>query len=313
MQSVKLHVQSKLLIQAIMAMVLMIAVVAGASANETTKTAAGETDDSIMGFTPLPGSIPNFACTDDSYAKAKSEGLTLGIVNVSPYTVIRNKVSDYTGIDWDIWQAVLKYIGINKVKYSVQSWNTMVPALTSGRIDVIAGNFHATKERVKKIAFTAPAWWYGPAIVVPKGNPAHITSFKQLGDHNINVGVLAGSNTFLYLADIGANVTPYQAPDQELASLAHGHGDAVVEDAPVAAEFMSKRPDAGLEILDVKFPKDAIIKFGFGYARYGVRKTDCTLNFAVSRALSELRSQGVIRDILAKYGLKDNVSLPYAK
>lgn len=313
MKFVKMNVWPKMVIQVVAVTVLMIAMAAGASGNETATAPAAGGGDSIMGFTPLPGSVPNFACTDDSYAKAKSDGITLGIVNVSPYTVVRNKISEYTGIDWDIWQAVLKYIGIDKVKYSVQSWNTMVPALTSGRIDVIAGNFHATKERVKKIAFTSPAWWYGPAIVVPKGNPAHITSFKQLADKNISVGVLAGSNTFLYLEDIGANVTPYQAPDQELGSLAHGHGDAVVEDAPVAAEFMRKRPNAGLEILDVTFPSDAIIKFGFGYARYGIRKSDCTLNFAVSRALSELRSQGVIKKILAKYGLHDNVIIPYAK
>ncbi len=278
-----------------------------ASAQSSTAASA------IPAFTPEYGSQPDFACKDDSYAKARDKGFTLGIVDVAPYTIIKDKIADYSGIDWDIWQEILKFTGITKVKYSVQSWGTMVPALTSGRIDAIGGNFHATTERVKKINFTSPAWWYGPAIVVRANGPAKITSFSQLADKNIKVGVLAGSNQFLYLNDIHANVTPYQTPDQELASLANGHDDAVVEDAPVIAEFLQKRPDAKLKMLDATLDKADIYKYGFGYARYGVRKADCTLNFAVSRALSELRAQGVIQQILAKYGLNHNTTLPYVK
>jgi polar amino acid transport system substrate-binding protein len=39
------------------------------------------------------------------------------------------------------------------------------------------------------------------------------------------------------------------------------------------------------------------------YARYGVRFQDCTLNFAYSRALSELIMHGVVSQIVDKYGM----------
>src|SRR5699024_4554625 len=129
----------------------------------------------------------------------------------------------------------------------------------------IAGNFHATKERVKKIGFTAPAWWYGPVIVVPKDNPANIKGFSDLKNVSGEIGAISGSNNALYLNAIGANLVPYASPNQELSSLAHGHGVAVVEDAPVAHAYAMARPDSNLKVLDAKFPADQVVKYGVGY------------------------------------------------
>ena len=52
-------------------------------------------------------------------------------------------------------------------------------------------------------------------------------------------------------------------------------------------------------------------EYGYSYARYGLRQSDCTLNFAYSRALAELRDNGQIGAILEQFGLpKTNVWLP---
>jgi ABC-type amino acid transport substrate-binding protein len=265
----------------------------------------------IMGFKPQQGSVPNFGCTDDSYAKARKDGITLGIVNSPPYT---SQASDGkpSGIDIDVWDAVLKYIGVNNAKYVIGGWDALVPGLTSKRIDVAAANFHENPERLKQIAFTSPAWWYGPVIVVPKGNPDNVKSYDDLARPNVKVGALAGTAAFLYLEHVKAKVVPYKSSDLEFSSLGQKRQSAVLEDRPVFTEYMKANPDAPIEEVKATPPPIIISDYGYGYARYGVRKEDCTLNFAVSRALSELRGTGVMNKILNKYKLDDNLYIPAA-
>ena len=66
------------------------------------------------------------------------------------------------------------------VKLEWMPWESQVPALLSKRTDVIAGNIHHTAERDKVISFSGPAYWYGPVIVVAKGNPLGIKSYDDL-------------------------------------------------------------------------------------------------------------------------------------
>jgi polar amino acid transport system substrate-binding protein len=265
----------------------------------------------IMGFQPASGSVPNFGCTDGSYARVRKDGIKLGIVNSPPYTSMGSD-NKPAGIDIDIWNAVLSYIGVDKVQYVIGGWDALVPGLTSKRIDVAAATFHENPERLKEISFTSPAWWYGPVIVVPKGNPDNVKSYADLNRDGVKVGALAGTAAFLYLEHIKGDVVPYKSSDLEFSSLGQGRESAVLEDRPVFTEYMKANPNAPIEEVTATPPPIIISDYGYGYGRYGVRKDDCTLNFAVSRALSELRGVGVISKILNSYGLDDNVYLPTA-
>src|SRR5579875_553627 len=63
--------------------------------------------------------LPNFACSDSSYTTAVKNGITLGIAPDSPYTYLDPTTKKPTGIDWDINNAVLSYIGVKKVSYAL--------------------------------------------------------------------------------------------------------------------------------------------------------------------------------------------------
>ena len=52
-------------------------------------------------------------------------------------------------------------------------------------------------------------------------------------------------------------------------------------------------------------PADIINGGGYGMARYGFRKEDCTLRDAYTTALAEMRANGQVSCILKKYGLTD--------
>ena len=130
-------------------------------------------------------------CGDPSFHKAQQDGITIGISPSPPYSSIDPSTGQASGLDVDIQAAALKWLGITKVHYEVMPFGQIIPAMLAKRVDVVGANIHATPDRLKVVDFTGPAWWYGPAIVVQKGNPQHYTSFEDFKGKK--VGAVAGS------------------------------------------------------------------------------------------------------------------------
>ena len=273
---------------------------ANATPNKPSTIQADKSYFAKLGWDVEDHSTPNFACSDNSYANAVKKGVTLGIYQALPFFDIKGNA--VTGLDWDIHMAVLHYIGVTKYKTVTLQWPAMIPSLVSKKIDVIAGNIHGNPERYKNIAFTSPAWWYATVIVTKKGNPKKIASWADLSKPAFKLGALSGSQAAAWLKSINAaNVSLYENSSAEFAALSGGRTDAIVEDDPTSAMYIKTNPTSPVEI--VRGLTDTPKAVWANYARYGLRFEDCTLNYAYSRALSELRAHGIIKNILNKYGM----------
>lgn len=255
----------------------------------------------IEGWTPAAGSIPNFACNDDSYKKARTEGLTVGYNSNAPYAYMGDSGKP-TGLDWDIAQAVFKYAGITKLDNQIMQFDSEIPGLLSDRIDVMTA-VHMTPDRVKQIGFTTPAYWYGPAIILANGNPQKIATYTDLGRSDVNTGVVAGSAAQIYLQHVNAKTTVYKDSNTEMAALEAGRVSAVLDDLPIYLAYKQANPSTTLTTLSADAPSAFISDYGYGYVRWGLRKGDCSLNYALSTALTELSTHGVISRICNRYGL----------
>jgi polar amino acid transport system substrate-binding protein len=242
-------------------------------------------------------------CGDPSYQNAIKNGISLGF-NVNPPEVYQDANKQPTGIDWDINKAVLDVLGITKIHVVWMPWESVIPSLLSHRIDVIGADIHVTPERMKVISFSGPAWWYGPVLIVRKGNPLNITSYDQLKGKR--VGAITGAAADLYLHRIGVQTTEFKQEVDELQSLNQGRLDAVLEDDVVYQQFAKENPNNNLDPLwSIPVPTNIIRGGGYGMARFGIRKEDCSLRAAYTGALAELRASGVVSAILKKYGLSD--------
>lgn len=255
--------------------------------------------------------VPNFSCADQSYTNMVKHGITLGISPDYPYTYLSANGKQAQGIDVAINRAALKWIGVKKVRYQIMPFASLIPALQANKIDVIADNIHETPARVKVISFTSPSWWYGPALIVRKGNPGHIHSYHDLSRSGVTVGTVAGSAAAEYLNHIGAKAVNFTEDTSEFAAAAQGRVTVTLEDITKFAAFKKKNPHTNLVVLNIPTPRILISVYGYSYARYGLRKGDCTLNFAYTRALAEMRANGQIGAILKRFGLpKKYVFLP---
>jgi polar amino acid transport system substrate-binding protein len=247
---------------------------------------------------------PNVAtCGDPSYENAVKNGINLGS-NDNPPEMFQDANKQPAGIDWEINKAVLDLLGIKKIDVVWMPWESVIPSLLSKRIDVIAADIHVNPERVKVISFSGPAWWYGPVVLAAKGNPLKIATYNDLKGKK--VGAITGSAADLYLRRVGVETTPFKQEVDELQSLNQGRLEAVLEDDVVYLEFAKQNPNNSLEPLwSIPVPADIISGGGYGMARFGIRKEDCSLRAAYSEALGEIRASGQVSAILKKYGLAD--------
>jgi ABC-type amino acid transport substrate-binding protein len=242
-------------------------------------------------------------CGDPSYENAVKNGISVGF-NVNPPETYQDENKQPAGIDWEINKAVLDALGVKKINVVWVPWESIIPSLLSHRIDAIGADIHVTAERLKVISFSGPAWWYGPVLIVQKGNPLNITSYDQLKGKK--VGTITGSAADLYLRRIGVQTNEFKQEVDELQSLNQGRLDAVLEDDVVYKQFDKENPNNNLDPLwSIPVPTDMIQGGGYGMARYGLRKEDCSLRAAYTGALAEIRASGVVSSILKKYGLSD--------
>ncbi len=249
--------------------------------------------------------VPMFEnCGDGSYARAVKDGITLGIAPIPVYSNIDPTTKKAMGLDVEINEAVLNWLHITKINYEIMPFSDLIPALLSKRIDVIASNIHYTPARIKVVSFTGPAWWYGPAIIVRKGNPDGITSFEGLKGKT--VGAMVGTAADEYLHHVGATVVPFRNNPEDFVALADGRVPIVMDDDVKFIAYHKANPDAPLEMVpNVTVPDELIFKYGYGYARYALRKEDCSLRAAYTQGLAEVRGNETVSDLLKKYGISN--------
>ena len=102
--------------------------------------------------------IPNFkSCKDDSLDRAMKDGITLGISPSPPYSSLDPNTKKAEGLDVEIHEAALAWIGIKDIKYEVAPFGQLIPLMLSKRIDVVASNIHQTPDRLKVVTFSTPA------------------------------------------------------------------------------------------------------------------------------------------------------------
>lgn len=242
-------------------------------------------------------------CGDPSYAKAKTDGITIGISPSPPFTSIDPGTKKAVGLEVELDEAALAWMQVKTIRYEIMPFGQLIPALLSKRIDVV-GAIHITPDRLKVISFSGPVYWYGPAILAQKGNPDKIDSFDALKGKS--VGAIAGSAADEYLRTIGATVVAFQTDAEEFSAVSTGRVRAIVEDDTKVAQFLAANKDAPMELVTgIKVPDELIFKYGYGYVRFGVRKEDCSLRAAYSQANAEVRANGTTSAILKKYGFSN--------
>ncbi|MEU6862787.1 ABC transporter substrate-binding protein [Streptomyces sp. NPDC046876] len=204
------------------------------------------------------------------------------------------------GQDIDIADAVAKVLGV-KLERQDASFETILPALGSGKYDVGTGNFGVTTERLKTVDFVT----YindGQGFAVKKGTTAlttEVTDLTQLC--GLTIGTGAGTTfeaTLTAKKDVCAkagkkpyDVKVYSENGATLTALQQGRIDVVMSTIN-GLRYQAAQPAAQTAFLGEYHRLDV----GFAF------KKDSPLTKAFQAAVNELIKNGAYARILTKWG-----------
>lgn len=191
------------------------------------------------------------------------------------------------GIDMEIADAIAKKMGL-ELEIEDIAFDSVILEVTSGKADMGMAGISATEERKQSVDFS-DTYTTSKQLIIVKEDSEIAKSDDLEGK---TVGVQAGTTGDLLVSDIkGATVERYSKGMDAVQALSQSKIDAVVIDSEVAKRFVSET--TGLKVLD-----DAYADEEYAVA---VKKGNKELLDSVNKALSELKADGTVDKIIAKY------------
>lgn len=167
----------------------------------------------------------------------------------APYAFI-DKKGEYAGSMVDFAKGMAKGMGVD-IKFLGFDWDGLIPALLSGKADVLAADMTPTLKRALKISFTDPWTYVQPCIFTT--TDASYQTLEDINKAGVTVGVLLGSTgetiAKKYLPK--AKIKSYKGSGRMIVqALLAGHVDAGVNDDLAVLTVLPDYPPNSVRLLD---------------------------------------------------------------
>jgi polar amino acid transport system substrate-binding protein len=243
--------------------------------------------------------IPHLAWADPP-ATVSPGKLTWGASpTFAPFEYQRDGQS--VGFDVDLMAELAHRLGLQSVMLGMD-FAGLIPAVQAQRIDVSTSGMYITAARAEVVDFI-PYLKIGDQMVVPKGNPAHLTDRNSLCGHHIAVAVnTLYEKTAHTLSDActaagkpAIDILAVGSSAVVSLTLAQGRAEGAISSTSVISAMMTSYPDT-YEPLGEPFNTDS--RLGIGVA-----KTNSGLRDALTAALQAMHDDGAYDALIRKWGL----------
>ena len=238
------------------------------------------------------------AASSEAAASETTETAALTTVNAGKLTMSTNAAfppyemttdaGELEGIDVEIAGAIADKLGL-ELQIDDMDFDAALLAAQQGKSDMVMAGVTVNDER-KQVMDFSDTYASGVQVVIVKEG-SEIATLDDLAGHMI--GTQRGTTGYIYCSDdFGEDsVIAYDNGLTAVQALNNGQVDCVVIDSAPAKEFVAA--NEGLVILDTEY---AVEDYAIGMA-----KGNTALVEAVNGALAELKADGTIDAILAKY------------
>ena len=231
-------------------------------------------------------------------ASAVAEQIKVGFA-AEPYPPFTSLDASGKWVGWEVEfaEAVCKEAKLDCVITTV-SWDGIIPALTTKKIDMIVGSLSITEERLKTIDFSDKYYSNPAGIIGPKGVDFDATPEGLAGKI---IGVQIASNHAAYAKKHFTDadeIKEYQTQDEVNQDLAAGRVDAVQAGAIALDVFLKSEAGACCELKGNVKPDVEVLGPGIGI---GLRKEDTALKDKMNAAIKAIRANGTYDAFSKKY------------
>ncbi|HCY6340203.1 TPA: ABC transporter permease subunit [Staphylococcus aureus] len=226
---------------------------------------------------------------DQTWEKIKERGeLRVGLsADYAPmefeHTV--NGKTEYAGVDIDLAKKIAKDNNL-KLKIVNMSFDSLLGALKTGKIDIIISGMTSTPERKKQVDFSDSYMMTKNIMLVKKDK---VNEYKDIEDfNNKKVGAQKGTEQEkIAQTEIeNASITSLSRLPDVILALKSGKVEGAVVEKPVAEAYLKQNPKLGIS--NVKFneeEKDTVI---------AVPKDSPKLLSQINKTIKEVKDKGLI-------------------
>lgn len=176
----------------------------------------------------------------------KSGELVLGTsANMEPMTF---KQSDGTlaGLDINLANLMANAMEV-KLVIKIMPFDELIPALHSGKVDVVISNMTITPSRNLHVAFVGPYLTSGKCVVTKEESLAKADEAEELDIKDVSLAVLKNSTSEAFVRTLipGAIVKTIENSQEGADLVASGKASGMLTDYPICLATIKNNPDAG--------------------------------------------------------------------
>lgn len=199
----------------------------------------------------------------------KKGELAVGTSGTQPPMSATNKKGELIGMDVDLSRAMADAMGV-KLRFAQMPFAELLPALESGKVDMVLSGMTITAERNKKAAFVGPYIVTGKGILAVAERFAALKEAKGLDTPEVTVGALKDSTSqkFAETSIPKAKLTLFGSYDEAIDLLLKKKIDVIVADYQFCALTAYRHKSKGLiagqspltfEPLGIAMPEDTLL------------------------------------------------------
>ena len=227
----------------------------------------------------------------DGYTIEKGKLIMSTNAEFPPYEM-KDDSGKFIGIDIEIAEAIAAKLGLELV-IDDMSFDAALLAVQQGKSDIVMSGVSVTDKRKLVMDFSDSYATSTIVVIVKEGSDV---TLDNMGEKMI--GAQRGTTGYIYASDTPENggygedhVIAFETDAAAIEALKNGQIDCIVIDNAPAEEHVAANP--GLAILEGEWVEEE-------YA-IGLPKGNTALKDAVNKALAELKADGTLDAITAKY------------
>ncbi|MBL6988233.1 MAG: transporter substrate-binding domain-containing protein [Bacteriovoracaceae bacterium] len=238
--------------------------------------------------------IPNLFANDTIGKIIKRGTLKVGLeAGYMPFEM-RNKKGKIVGFDIELAKMMAKGLGV-KLEIVNTEWDGIIPALLTGKFDVILSGMTLTQTRNTKVNFSDPYLVVGQSIILNKKLKGKIKSYKDLNNKKYKVASKLGTTGEEAVKRLihKATYKAYQTEQEGVMEVVNGRIDAFVYDYPYNAIYANGKGKGKVHFLSDTFTYEPIA--------IAVRKKDPDIINWLNNFLRQIKRDGRYDKIYAKW------------
>ena len=202
----------------------------------------------------------------------KRGALRVGLSTFVPWAM-KDKTGQWVGFEVDVASRLARDMGV-RVEFVPTKWAGMIPALLTGKFDIIIGGMGIRPDRNLKVNFSIPYDYTGMSLVAHRDLASGLKTLEDFNQPKIVIAARLGSTAAAAVKTLlpKAQLRLFDDEPQAYQELLNGKAHAVVASAPMPAFQALRNPEKLFLPIQGTFTREPI-----GFA---VRKGDLdTLNY----------------------------------